>query len=52
LTLLSQDVLFVDSGDPWSPKQEVTDRVHSMLAETHRVLTSKGLFISIAFGQV
>ncbi|CAM6012738.1 unnamed protein product [Sphagnum balticum] len=47
----AMDVLFVDSGDPWSPKQEVTDRVHSMLAETHRVLTSKGLFISIAFGQ-
>ncbi|KAL2609730.1 hypothetical protein R1flu_028303 [Riccia fluitans] len=45
------DVLFVDSGDPWNPSQDVVNRVEKMLKETHRVLTPNGIFISIAFGQ-
>jgi hypothetical protein len=49
---IMKDCLFVDSGDPWSPKPEVGQRVMKMLEEAHRVLTPAGLFISIAFGQV
>lgn len=47
-----KDVLFIDSGDPWNPSEDVVKRVTKMLQETHRVLTPGGLFISIAFGQV
>lgn len=42
----------MDSGDQWNPKPEAANRVRSMVAEAHRVLTRTGVFITIAFGQV
>lgn len=32
----TMDVLFVDNDSPWDPKPAVVQRVHRMLAETHR----------------
>ena len=47
-----QDVLFVDSGDPWNPKPTTVNNVMKMLECMHRVLKPEGIFVSITFGQV
>ncbi|BDA44495.1 EEF1A lysine methyltransferase 4 [Coccomyxa sp. Obi] len=47
----TMDVLFVDNDSPWSPRPEVCTRVHRMLAETHRVLSADGVFVSVTFAQ-
>jgi ubiquinone/menaquinone biosynthesis C-methylase UbiE len=47
----SMDVLFVDNDSPWNPRPEVVTRVHTMLAEAHRVLAPGGKLISITFAQ-
>ncbi|XP_010526928.1 PREDICTED: methyltransferase-like protein 13 [Tarenaya hassleriana] len=47
----TMDVLFVDAGDPWNPRQETMDKVMATLDNVHRVLKPDGIFISITFGQ-
>ncbi|KAK9808887.1 hypothetical protein WJX72_005851 [[Myrmecia] bisecta] len=47
----TMDVLFVDNDSPWDPLPEVKQRVVQMLAETHRVLSPHGCFVSITFAQ-
>lgn len=47
----TMDVLFVDNDNPFDPKTEVKERVFKMLHETHRVLKSDGIFISVTFAQ-
>lgn len=47
-----EDVLFVDSGDPWNPSPSTVDKVIAMLKCVHRVLRQDGTYISISFGQV
>lgn len=39
----------VDNKDPWDPDPEVRGRIHSALAETHRVLSPSGCLLSITF---
>eukprot|EP00257_Ricinus_communis_P016406 XP_015574573.1 EEF1A lysine methyltransferase 4 isoform X1 [Ricinus communis] len=51
LTSLIQDVLFVNSGDPWNPRPATVKQVKAMLDSVHRVLKPDGIFISISFGQ-
>ncbi|KAL0334776.1 UNVERIFIED_CONTAM: eEF1A lysine and N-terminal methyltransferase [Sesamum radiatum] len=46
-----EDVLFVDSGDPWNPEPATVSKVMAMLEGVHRVLKPHGIFISITFGQ-
>ncbi|XP_057964242.1 uncharacterized protein LOC131155253 isoform X2 [Malania oleifera] len=47
----TMDVLFVDSGDPWSPQPATVAKVMAVLQGVHRVLKPDGIFISISFGQ-
>ncbi|KAF2542925.1 hypothetical protein F2Q68_00028888 [Brassica cretica] len=47
----TMDVLFVDAGDPWNPRQETVSKVMATLDGVHRVLKPDGIFISITFGQ-
>lgn len=47
-----EDVLFVNSGDPWNPNDETKIKVMAMLENIHRVLKQDGIYISISFGQV
>lgn len=49
---LVKDVLFVDAGDPWNPREETVNKVMATLDGVHRVLKPDGIFISITFGQV
>lgn len=46
-----EDVLFVDSGDPWNPEPATVSKVMAMLEGIQRVLKPHGIFISITFGQ-
>lgn len=48
----AQDVFFVDNESAWDPSPSVRQRVHTALAEAHRVLTPQGTLLSISFGQV
>lgn len=48
----AQDVFFVDNESAWDPSPLVRQRVHTALAEAHRVLTACGTLLSISFGQV
>jgi hypothetical protein len=41
--------LQVDNKDPWNPSPEVRARVGTVLAECHRVLTARGVLLSITF---
>lgn len=45
------DVLFVENDSPWEPLPEVLDNLHKALHEAHRVLCSRGRFVSITFAQ-
>lgn len=47
----TMDVLFVDNDQPFDARAEVKKRVFQMLHETHRVLKSDGLFVSVTFAQ-
>lgn len=47
----AMDALLVTQKDPWDPEPELIEEVGTYLACVSKVLTAKGIYLQISFGQ-